>query len=157
MMHETLTQRPDPTSLLLAAARLVAADQNAGTWRGEDDWMPIRYACMNARNVLRLPEDEWTSGSYPLDDDGSQLARAYRIILEASESTIASLPETDEFGDFDLTVARWRRDNTHHLRRLAQEDLGRAQRAVEDARLIEAAAAVLYQAAVEDQEREAKK
>jgi hypothetical protein len=59
------------------ARRLVIADQRAALLTDETDDQIIAHV----RNTLRLPEDEHVPGSYPIEEDGSQTAEAYRLIL----------------------------------------------------------------------------
>jgi hypothetical protein len=76
---------------VLRAARAVAEDQNEG--RDDDERMTMSEAVLHARNVLRLPEEAPVAGAVALDDDGSQLAASYRLVLGMPDRVIAELPE----------------------------------------------------------------
>lgn len=60
------------------AVALVIADASEG-WEPTSDEDVIAHVL----NVLRLPESTPVLGSHPMVDDGSDVAIAYRIVLEA--------------------------------------------------------------------------
>lgn len=88
-VHARLASSPDA---LRVAARQVAQDQAQSAF---DEWIAqgfvtVAEACEHARNTLRLPEEPYVPGGYPLDDDGSSLATAYRMVLEATPDELAA-------------------------------------------------------------------
>lgn len=60
------------------AVALVTADQ-----READPGITPEEAVAYVRNTMRLPEAPEAPGAYPLQEDGSALAAAYRIVLSA--------------------------------------------------------------------------
>lgn len=81
-----------PAELRIAAS-MVARDQIESPW---DEWIEqgfitVADACRAARDSLRLPESPYVPGGYPLEDDGSALATAYRRILEATDDELAAV------------------------------------------------------------------
>lgn len=68
------------------AAWLVAREHARNPWDEDTErgFVMVRDAVDHARNTLRLPEDPYVAGAYPLEDEGSALDTAYRIILEAT-------------------------------------------------------------------------
>lgn len=83
----------DPT--VLAQARLVAADRNEGL--DDDEWMPLRTAVEQARDVIFIPTPERTyvQGAWPFEDYGDLLSEAYRSMLTLPASVVATLPNTE--------------------------------------------------------------
>lgn len=87
---------PISSGRLVRAATLVARDQVQGV----DEWIEqgfvmVREAAQHARNILRLPEAPYVTGAYPIDDDGSDLATAYRRVLEATPEELDAIPAGD--------------------------------------------------------------
>lgn len=57
--------------------------------KGSDEgWIGVREAVDIARNTLRLPEDPYVPGAYPLEDGGTATDTAFRAILEATPEEI---------------------------------------------------------------------
>lgn len=72
-----------PHALRLAAWR-VARDLA----KSLDEPAYVRPLMDEVRNTLRLPEEPPCPGAYPLDDEGSDLDTAYRVILEATAAEL---------------------------------------------------------------------
>lgn len=70
---------------LSQAVRLVALDRGEG-----EDIHTVEEAVAHAIDVLHLPEDQAVAGGYPIEEDGSQTAQAYRLVLEAGRHTSAA-------------------------------------------------------------------
>jgi hypothetical protein len=74
------------------AAWVVARDQAEGA----DEPMTVREACAYARDILRLPEDPYIPGAFPMTEYGDWSSEAYRIILESTDDELlAAIPEGD--------------------------------------------------------------
>lgn len=69
-----------PSLTFADAVRMVAADQRA-SWPDMSD----AEAVFHVRDTMRLPEEPPVMGAYPMDDDGTPLARAYRVVLASQE------------------------------------------------------------------------
>lgn len=85
------TAEPVDDEEVLRAAQLVMVDVNSGA--DDDEKVTIRGAALHARNTLRLPEEAPVMGAYPLDDDGTELAAAYRLILTVPDAAVEELPD----------------------------------------------------------------
>ena len=77
-----------------------------------DEPMNHAQTCDHARSVLRLPESPYVAGGYPLEDDGTTLYYAYRMVLVATSAQIqvecALLDHTATWHDVAaVTLARW--------------------------------------------------
>lgn len=81
--HLLAATPPLPTDLAAAIA-MVVADHRA-SW--PDDTATEAVAAV--RNTMRLPEEAPVPGGYPLDDDGTPLAAAYRMVLTATDADLA--------------------------------------------------------------------
>jgi hypothetical protein len=85
---------------LTRAVRIVALDQTE-----TDDISSVADAIAHVMNVLRLPEEPAVPGSYPIEEDGSELAAAYRLVLEHSHypaQDIASVAGEDFAAEYAL-------------------------------------------------------
>ncbi len=79
---------PAPRSLAHAVV-LVALDVIAN--QDDDETGGVTAAIGYARDVLRLPEEPFVIGSYPIEEDGTTLAQAYRMVLEADVHAVSAV------------------------------------------------------------------
>jgi hypothetical protein len=90
-VYLTITHEPTPAE----AVRLVADDVRQ-SYPEESDASALEHV----RNTIRLPEAPRVAGSYPLEEDGSPLALAYRMVLEgranAEEEPARECPSSPE-------------------------------------------------------------
>lgn len=79
-------------AVLSHAAYAVAREyvENDGDWR-EQGFVMVRDAVDHARNSLRLPESPPVAGAYPLEDEGTDLDTAFRVVLEATPDELESI------------------------------------------------------------------
>lgn len=83
---------PDNHDLDTLPARILQ-DAAVAVWGDVRESYPeltLREAIDHTRDTLRLPEDTPVMGAYPLNDDGTPLAAAYRLILAATPREISN-------------------------------------------------------------------
>lgn len=78
---------------LNAACIAVTREHARNPWDEDTErgFVLVSDAVDHARNTLRLPEADYVAGGYPVEDTGSALDTAYRIILEATQAELDAL------------------------------------------------------------------